>query len=154
MKNILKYIEILFFIAINLIFASFSIYFVVTAMVSFGLALLVGTKSVEIDDTIKVFLGFIILFFLITLVLKIILFPILYKMKRIFPTIHTFFNKFRDEKKLQITIFSLALLIILLDFFWQFNENDFWYFESLFGFGLIPSYLVMLVFLKLQKQKE
>lgn len=143
---------------VNIVFASFGACYIVLLIISLGLAIFLTphnpTTGEIIDETMGVCFSFMTLFFFVTLILKIILFPILYKMKRIFPTIHTFFNKFRDEKKLQITIFSLALLIILLDFFWQFNENDFWYFESLFGFGLIPSYLIMLVFLKLQKRKE
>ena len=143
---------------VNIVFASFGACYIVLLIISLGLAFFLTphnpTTGEMIDETMGVCFSFMTLFFFVTLILKIILFPILYKMKRIFPTIHTFFNKFRDEKKLQITIFSLALLIILLDFFWQFNENDFWYFESLFGFGLIPSYLIMLVFLKIQKRKD
>ena len=77
-------------------------------------------------------------------------------MKNIFPTIHNFFDKFRNEIKFKIIIFAtITILPIIIDIaFLRLKLNEIFYGEFIFGLGLLPSYIIMLIYLKLKNKKQ
>ena len=104
------------------------------------------------------FVIFCILFILLFLVLKIVLFPLLYCFSKVFPYIHNFFDKIFATKERTALVFLATIIILILEAFGYmlFMHEDFKHtkFASLiFGPGLLPSYLIMFIFLKIQNKK-
>lgn len=152
-----KYLEIILFICINLLFTSNSLLLLLIMLISKFLSVLFFNAN-PIYENDYPFIIFCLLIGLFCLILKIILFPILYKFKNQFPYTHKFFNFIFSKNKYIISCFFVCLMLLIFDAFitMLLFKNMTWgyFFIETFGFGLIPSYLIMLTFLKLQKQKE
>lgn len=158
MKSLLKYIEILFFIFINGLFISglADFYLIISFLGWFFVEMQVHPTIEEQDDFIFAFAFLILIIFMLLFVLKIIIFPVLYKMKNIFPTIHYFFDRFRDEIKFKIIVFAAIIILpIIIDVvFIKLKFSYVFFNELIFGLGLLPSYVVMYIYLKLKNKKQ
>lgn len=155
MNKLRKYLEITFFIAILIVFSSNSLALFCIMGISGFFSLLLGANPVYENDSIFVFCCLIL--GLIFLILRIIIFPILYSFKGLLPSIHKFLDfAFQNKKNFVIGLGILVLLLLLdcLVTFFIFKEHNIgYYFVETFGLGLLPSYLVMLIYLKLCKKK-
>lgn len=152
-----KYFEIILFICINLLFTSNSLLLLLIMLISKFLSVLFFNANPVYKNDYP-FIIFCLLIGLFCLILKIILFPILYKFKNQFPYTHRFFDFIFSKNKYIISCFAICLCLLMLDaFIIMFLAKkiswDYFFIET-FGFGLIPSYLIMLVFLKLKKRKD
>lgn len=159
MDKLRKYLEIAFFVGVNLVLG-FGI--IVFGLGYFFMIIFHGIPR-EIIPTWKMFdtVFFIvhILLFLLYHFSKIFLFPILYYFKKTFPNIHIFFDKIfaNPQKTIFLFLFIILLLVIdIISFKLVFNATitQIRILEFLFGFGLLPSYIVMLIYLKLGKRKN
>ena len=158
MNKLRKYIEITFFIGINLVFG-FSI--IVFVLDYFFMIILYNIPR-EIIPTWKQFneIYFLvhIMLFMLYLFLKIFLFPIIYSTKKFLPITTEFFNKIFATRKSIFFVFLLLFVLLLLDscflmYFCKQNIIQVKNIEFILGLGLLPSYIVMLLYLKLSKAK-
>ena len=158
MKSFLKYIEILFFVFINSLFISgCANYFLVISFLGWFFEKSQIKTTIETQDNfISAVALLILLIFILLFVIKILIFPILYKMKNIFPTIHNFFNRFRDNVKFMIVIFAVIIILpITIDVvFIKLKLSYVFFNELIFGLGLLPSYIVMYIYLKLKNKSQ
>ena len=156
MNKLRKYLEIAFFTAIIIVFSSNSLALLCIMGISGFFSLLLGANPVYENDSIFVF--YCVILGLIFLILRIIIFPILYSFKGLFPYIHKFLDfAFQNKKNLVICLGVSALLLLLdcLVTFFIFKEHNIgYYFLETFGLGLLPSYIVMLIYFKLKNKKQ
>ena len=158
MKSLLKYIEILFFVFINSLFVSgyVNFFLIVSSLGWFFEKGQIKTTIETQDNFISDVAILLLLIFILLFIFKVIIFPILYKMKNVCPVIHSFFDKFRDEIKFKMTIFATIIFLpVIIDIlFFRLKLSEIVYSELFLGLGLLPSYAVMYIYLKLIKRKN
>ena len=156
MKILRKYLEIAFFIAIIIVFSSNSLALFCIMSISGFFSLLLGANPVYENDSIFVF--YCLILGLIFFILRIIIFPILYSFKGLFPYIHKLLDFAFQNKKNLIICLGVSVLLLLFDclitFFIFKEHNTGYYFLETFGLGLFPSCIVMYIYLKLYKKKK
>ena len=158
MDKLRKYIEIAFFIAINILFSSCSIALFFIMGISSILSMLLFNANPVYEDDFSFFI-FCLFFILLFLVLKAILFPLLYSFNKVFPYTHKFFDRIFATKKRTFIVFLATILILIIEafsymFFMHENFEHTKIVILIFGPGLFPSYLIMYIFLKIQKKQE
>ena len=129
--------EKLFFIFINLCFTSLGAFLIFNLIIYFS-----DIQQVlpEQDKDLYLFLfdmGVIAIYLLI----KPICFLTLYQCKKKFPYIHTFFNKFRIDRKYMLQVLGIALLFDFICCSLYYWKMGFYIFV-----GLIFNYLIFLLF--------
>lgn len=162
MKNIQNLPEKVFFIIINLLFASGPL----VADLIGKLSLLISHYFFHVNPANSEndwqFLYGCIILYLIYILIKFTLFPILYMFKKQLPFIHNFFDKFLKERNFKYKVFVgsmlidvLILCIHILQLKVFFNYTTFSslldstiFLYELFGFGLFGTYLAFLIWLK------
>ncbi len=159
MKILRKYLEISFFIAINLILGFHSILLWVGSILFAIISFVSGINFAiqEEYDFLLIIIAFIV--YLFYLFLKLFLFPFFYSRKKSFPNINKFFDEIFATNKRTFTVFLLVMMMLVIDFLcFLFLENvNLWvsvFLEFILGLGLLPSYIVMLLYLKLCKRKN
>ena len=157
MDKLRKYLEIAFFVCINLIFA-FSI---IVWGLDYLLIIILNYIPQTIIPTWKMFDNVVfmvhILLFLMYHFAKFFLFPILYSFKNTFPNIHNFFDKIFDNSRKIIFLFLFIILLLVIDIIsfkliFKATVTPIRLSEFLFGFGLLPCYLIMYIYLKLRNK--
>ena len=159
MENLKKYLEISFFISINLIFGFHSILLWVGSILFAMISYITGINFAiqEEYDFLLIIISFVVyLFYLFS---KFFLFPFFYSKKKFFPNINRFFNEIFATKKRAFLISLLVVFVLIIDFLsFTFLENITFglsaFLELILGLGLLPSYVIMYIFLKIQKKKE
>ena len=158
MSRFLKFLEIIFFVFINILFSfSFVALSIVFLMVFFWNRLIIPEVITNNDinsmESIMLFIAF--FSWLLYVILKIILFPILYEADKKFPNIHKFLDLFYSKKILNLSIFIIALFIPIIEciIFSMINEirNPVFSnmpFQFMMGYGVLPSYLIMYFYMK------
>ena len=159
-NNIRKYLEYSFFIFINFLYTAIgaALIFRLSGILSTKIIILLhNVNPITNDDSsrdLNLFLGGMGLC-LLYLMVKPICFLILYKLKKQFPYIHLFFDRFRLDRKFMWKILGLALLfdIIFITicsigyFLYNLYPSYFILFMQFFTFlGLIYNYLIFLLF--------
>lgn len=158
MKILRKYLEISFLFVINLMF--FSTYF--SLFVGISIASLIGSIigiNFAIQEEYDSLFGVIVLLVnLAFIVVKIFLFPLLYSAKNIFPYTQKWFNEiFATKNRTFCVFFTIIMLMMLRDIgiviFGRYEFKDIMFNEFIFGLSLLPSYILMYIYLKLKNKK-
>ena len=159
MDKLRKYLEISFFIVINLIFGFHSIFLWVGSILFAMISYITGINFAiqEEYDFLFIIISFAVCLFY--LFLKFLLFPLFYSKKKLFPNIYSFFNEIFATTQKKLMVFLLVILMLIIDFLcFLFLENvNFWesvFLELVLGLGLLPSYVVMYIYLKLKNKKQ
>ena len=164
-----KRIEYTFFTILNICLSSW-----ICAIVPAIIAMLIGgvlsdclVHFIEVKDELDFSIGLSIKICpIISLLLKILIFPILYKIK-FFSNIKDFLKKFATDKKFLIKILFLILIFdiivymlttffIDMDHLWRYIENlriNLFIYLMTFG-GVLPCYLSFLVWYKRTHRKK
>ena len=80
---------------------------------------------------------------LIFILFKILIFPIIYNCKKLFPNLHNFFDKFLSDKKFMLKVLFCVILFDLVCFFMGKDMLNNKFFEfALFGGGALTSYVL------------
>ena len=168
MNNQLKKFEYFLFICLNLFFSIGHLLSIVIMYLGYSSSKYIANVDADLSDNYTPFIVWCILFYFVYIILKLILFPIFYSMKKIFPYIHEFFQQFVNIPKRKYVIFLIALLLdfiflllnILNDIyngaqvciFSTIKMNIILYF--IFGCGVFFPYIVMFIWLKLLKSNQ
>jgi len=152
MNNLTKYMEIFFFILINILFASSILFLYLGSFLGEPFY-----KITNMNDLLAILL--LIADYLIYILLKLVLFPILYKKMQIFPNIHKFFNIIFQNKECTIFTFSIISILLVLtvyieDYFAYETFFSLFIIELIYGIGLLPSYLVMYFVVKKHRKQK
>ncbi len=155
MNGFLKNKEIIFFILINIFFASSFLVIMSFFAVGFIFVMLASIINKSLDFAENVGYYAVSVVWNLYIIAKIILFPILYNADKKFPRIHKFFDLFYAKK---IIHRSILIVTFLLPFFVRIIFAGFDGFkdflitgifnELIIGYGVFPSYLIMYFYLK------
>ncbi len=155
MNRFLKFIEISFFILINILFASsflavmsfFGVWFIFVMLAS------IINESLDFAENVGYYAANFYEF--VYMIAKIMLFPVLYNNDKRFPLIHKFFDLFYSKRIIHITIFVLALFIPVIECTISSLEEGLGmriFYNMLDqlskGYGILLSYLIMYFYLK------
>ena len=154
-NNIRKYLEYSFFIFINFCFTSLGAYVIFYLFALLATKIIFYTHNIDIStnsnmDSVFIF-GWVVIS-LLYLMIKPICFLILYKLKKQFPYIHSFFDRFRLERKFMWKILGIVLLFDIIPCIIAnmcFNNGNFTIQELLqisAFVSLIYNYLIFLLF--------
>ncbi|MBS4759327.1 MAG: hypothetical protein KHX03_01350 [Clostridium sp.] len=161
----MKKLEYFLFICLNLFFSMGGLMLIVIMYLGYLSSKYISNVDIALSENYTPFIMWGILFYLVYIISKLILFPVLYSMKKTFPYIHEFFEKLvtipkRKDIVLLNALFLDSIFIIANILYTIFCEpqsrilstvkiNISLYF--VFGCGVILPYLVMFVWLKLIK---
>ncbi len=157
MHKFKKYSEVLFLILLNLLFISNEFALLCIMYISKILSIMLFNADPSFENDWP-FAFLCLLFVILYLVLKIILFPVLYSFKNILPYTHKFFDTIFSNKKYTILCFVFTIIILSADAIFYFIASGYKqanqiYIET-FGLGLLPSYLIMYFVVKKHKKQK
>ena len=161
--KIKKYLEYTFFIIINFCFTSWGAYiaFMLTGFLATDAIFYIHHTDISTNSTMdSLFIFGWIGIFLLYLMAKPLCFLVLYKLKKQFPYIHSFFDKFRLDRKFMWKVLGIVLFLdivpgILLNM--CFNNGNFTIKELLqisAFISLIYNYLIFLLFFHPAKKNK
>lgn len=158
-----KKLEYFLFICLNIFFSTSYLILIVIMYLGYLASKYISNTDITCSENYTPFIFWGILFYLIYIISKIFLFPVLYSMKKTFPYIHEFFEQFITFPNRKYIVFLSALFldavcifaVILYALFGKVQSSVVstikisinMYF--IFGCGVVLPYLIMFVYLKL-----
>ena len=144
-KEYYKYFEFLFFLFTNIILSRGIIAMYILLELFSPLMGDSSNFNTE-EDWDAAFINLAIISFicwLIFILFKILIFPIIYNCKKLFPNLHNFFDKFLSDKKFMLKVLFCVILFDLVCFFMGKDMLNNKFFEfALFGGGALTSYVL------------
>lgn len=168
MNNQMKKLEYFLFICLNLFFSMGGLMLIVIMYLGYLSSKYISNVDIALSENYTPFIMWGILFYFVYIISKLIVFPVLYSMKKTFPYIHEFFEKLVTvPNRKYIVLFSALFLdsvfVIANILYTIFCEPQSWVLSTIkinislyfiFGCGVILPYLVMFVWLKLSNLRK